>query len=1696
MSQEQYDPLHIGNRVLIVSDSHGLTVGHVVYRGVDMIRIMPQENSSIAVEFALSEDGSGFAPELGVHEVEVFEEVTSDYYVDYLGARPGELLEFFTADGKQARPSGTVAEVIKTTEADSIKLTDGTVLNFNGMGPEPPIAVIRVRTAANAAAAAAEGAEAVAASAAAGAAAARGNDLMQLLRSVLPSAAVEVVPMAERSFPDSMQREDLFQDLLSDMPVKQRTNPRRIRFLEREVDLLMALKNNVLARDEVGRVLGAKQQSFTTLSELVTQQLSLPAAISVVAAARVLNLDRFSAADNGKFTPTDVAPRSLGDAEKASEAAAAGYLEGSGQQNFFAYMYDLLGRDQATLSGRALSEWTGDQDILRTRLPGEGPAYNVQGFRAGLPKRDDTEAPPVGVQLLYKAILDRTGRVLAPSKYTHHKSGEPHLIAPSDPSTVVGHVILPPKVALRLRPPTRPGDLAMALTYTASLEADNLPTVAAALWSLYSPSPDPQHAWNLEAGAGADQTIADWLDSTLRYTVHPSESLGPRTPHLLAILDTIGIGEHGMPTAVAAVLWSWVRRSQNKWRSVLKMRRQAIQKALDEEVQRTFQSVTGPDATVWAALLNEKDTPLADLLADIQRRNPTIYKAPTLISASVQHEDQGDAAPLAWISIAKQDTRELELDPVLAGAALVASRSYGLRRKAIRAAPMMAMQAEPDINPCVHVSRLEAIHNIRDVLQRSRLLREFIEEYQGGREGEWVTCALCRRTAVCYHELMELEALATPSRLETIQKQTLIRFGGERYEGKIACKNCGQGLQDIDYDQHVEFDDEGRAVTGASVLTDEQMEESTDSTWKKAVIALAPPPVMFETAAKRLLSEALHQICNLGGMILDTDVMRSIVNNADNYVSARTPTQKEYEATREKMMTAASTKLKSVKGSAVSRAAIDVPTWTAAVDLLRVSALTALLAIALQTATPPIVVNNPYTSCKFSREGWPLDPEAEPDAVGALQYVSCVVADLLVGAPWASMPWAGETKAESRRKMALKAAAAAINLILKGVPKVGHLSFAPDIKAALRTAKTEASVVAIVGGGTRKTDQLPTGFRPDPFPSATGAVVIEKDPLPAVAAAMAANDGVGLAAMGVAVRAASRRQAKAVIGELHAAAAASMAAMTMKPTNMTDYVCCHISFADAEAGGLRGVATSEELREAQLLLRGANPSAPNAGTHLWSAVGSSSGSGSGSGGSVAGPDDAAAAASAPGAPPALGVSDIYYKLFLKYCYRGPQIGEVHEFSNGNRCRQCKLTLGPGQTVADIKDGPGFLAAQLGELRVEMTDAEFNALSDAVRRRRILTETETAIREPWSDGLKALSETLADSASEGLQSLATTLDSVLTAAIAASKDIDEDGRLTVWEPIALLMDGHRTAIQEKLGGAGAAATAAMSIFDIMTEDPFVEGPRALQEYWCAKMEAAGVGHAVVETKTARWFAISSEHSDRINRILSENSLWFKGVLSDEMREILKKAACALGPVIQTWLAAVHPEPSGSHIWGAAEAQVLLRAIVLQIWKDLVSPISWLYEDLTDEAERDAISMEVAAWSDALMRHVKQQYVRYSKERIRQILQQRAELERTSVVEEFENIKDNDLRAAELMLKQFRIGRWAGGKDLRKLDPDRYDAESEQRRRMGIVDAPVEQILMEGAVAPGAGAGQNFGFGPVAEAPEDGYEVNQAAEGDDY
>jgi hypothetical protein len=1683
---EDQDDLHIGNLIGIMSDAYGYTVGRVVYRDLEMLRIVPQEASDRAVEFPLTDGGVKFIPDLGVTSVEIMETQESPYYVDFLGARIGEMLEFFTVDGAEAAPVGVIEEIQKSPTKDNIKLTDGRVLKFRGIGPKAPIAVIRVRTAVNAAAAVEEGVPAEAATPAA--AAARQADILALLRSVLPSATVEVVPTAERSYPDSMQREDMFQDLLAAIPAKQRTNPRRIRFIEREVDLAVSLKNKSLVRDGAGRVAGLAPNTVTTVGGAVTSsKTALPAAIPVVEAARVLNLEDMSTAM--AFKAGDVYPRVHSAIEAGSEELANLYLDGALPaaigRNFYGYTYDLMTRDQVTMMGeQGGAGWTADQDIIRTA----GLGAPVQGLSKGLPSRDDEEAPMLSLAFLISDVEDRYMRALAADTRQNLRTGETYVSAPSDPSKVVGYVMLPPKAALALRPPTRPGDLPTALLYSAALQDDNLPTIARTLADLYAPTEEasPLNAWTLDVAAAAETPVAGWLSTVLKYAVHPIDSQGPRTPRLMGLLDTLGLGETDLSPPVADVINKWVADAQRTWRDLLVARRKAIQVELDKEVVRTFQSVTGDDSPLWPALRGAAS--LAELLEDINRRNPAISGAPTVTTASLLTEAQGDATPIVWSEIAKLDGRDIGIDPVAAAAALTASRSYILRRKALRDIALLSLRAEPEVNTCPHAARLEAIRNTRDVLTRSRLLRDFIEEYQGGREGDWMTCTLCRKSCVCYHELMELEAIAQPARMDAIQKQILIRFGGERYEGKVVCKNCGQPLQDIDYDEHVEFDDDGRPIVSRSVLTEEQMEEPTETTWKKATADLAPA-VTFATEAQRYLGEALQTILERSGLQVAPSVIQQIVRYADLYVTSRSPPEAVYNAWRAKQLTAASTKIKVATGAGGISA--DVPTYAASLDQLRVSALTALTAIALQTADPTITVNNAFPLCKFGRGGWPLDPGADPKAEGtALSYVSCAVASIAKDTvPWRNVSWAGDTKLESRTKKVVQVATAAVQIILNVDAKGGALAFTPEIRTALTKAQTDLTAARERSLVSLK-DQLPVGFRPEPFPVAPATPALERDPVPDIEAALAA--GTSTAEMIGPVATATRAQSIAAISGLHASVAAAVDAMPQKPAGMTDGNCCPVTLEEVEAGALRGRVAQPQLLTARKLLRGGQPYAVNAGTHLWPEYETDI------------------------PPPVEQVVEesVFFKLFLKYCYRGPQIGELHEFSVGNICRQCGLALGKPIDLIDFgKEGAGILAAQQGDLLIEVTPAAFEALSDAVRRRKILTERAPTSRAPWRAGLEQLiaaANARTDLGEEdGSKALAAVLTGVMEAMDAGGVtdgSLDEVARAELWAPLSAYLEGLRADIDARVGPrvprtAGkidsARAREMVTAFDMLekvTADPFIEGPRVLQEYWCAKTEAAGSAFAITKVNGARWFKISKEHSDRLARLMTENSMWYGGDVTESMMPVLRRIAVTLGPLLRVWMRSVRPAQIVDGPWSKAEAQMVLRALVMQGWRDATSTASWMYREVAAPADREATVAGMANWTRALMAgHVKQQFMRYSNEEVKRIMQQRSELERTSVVEEFQAIKDDDQRAAELIKKQLRIGRWGtAAKGFGKYDPDLFEFENEQRHRMGIVEAPVDPVLLAGAAPPAA---EDFGLGGGG-GPEDGYDANQGADGDDY
>lgn len=1625
------DPYALGNEIAIESVEYGFVIGRIVYRDDALIRVMPRNASDRAFAFPLVQvDGEvDFEPGLGVSDVEVIDPVLKPYthYVDFLGVKPGDRLEFFTLEGEEARDGAVVTEVIRTDTKDAIKLSDDTTLRFRGRGPAPETSIAVIRIATTPAEQTAETVEGVEGSEemAEPTIQRQKADILELLRSTAPTAAPPVIPIGQRGYPDEIQREELFQDLMAKIPTKQQCNPRRIRIVEREVDIAMALKNSAVRRNETGAIVEAEETVFNTLADVIRiNKAPLPAFVPIVDAALRLNLDTVES--NLSFKPSDVAPVTFGDIEVAAEATAESYREGRTEMSLSAYLYNLARDSGVTLNGSAQMGWAEDQDVVRTA----GYEAPVQGLDIN-PKYYKPDTTVVSLTQLGSNTKDRSVRVLTSDHIQYHGFGQGELIAPSDPSKVSGYATLPTTAALALRPPKRSGDLPTALLYSATLQDDNLPTVARALRDLLLDEEDTGasalNSRTVPIAAAADTDLAVWLDSALKYAVHPVDSLGPRGPRLLSVLDSVGLGDVDMSPAVSQVIWAWVFESQRKWLELFKSEQQRINTLLEEKPDRTFQSVTGLDSPVWERLRGAST--LGSIMEDIQRQNPVIAGAPTVITASLLREAQGDALPLVWNTLAG---RPVAMDDTTAMASLTASRSYVFRRRALRDYALFKLKAEPEVNDCPHVAKLEAIRNVSDVRQRASLLGDFIREYQGSRKGDWITCIACREECICDHEIMELNALlAGPIRREELHKAMMVKFGGARYEGKILCKNCGQGLQDIEYVMGAEYTDDGDRIITHSVLTKEQMEETAmtgASEWKSAAALLDESAMRDNTPGQEPLYSILKTIAHRGNLLIPAEVEKQIIERAETYMRLRVPA--DYERKYEVAYQAA---IKTPK---------PIPSFQQFVGGERVSIIMALTTIAIQIANPPIIVNAPFPNCSFSYDGWPLQGgKAVPkkdDPPSALKYMICVVASIGGagrGAPWETLSW--EPKDLNGRIATIgPVLVSTIDRIITVQPKNASMPFMNDLNTALETMRTDegARFKAFM---VSKDDRLPVGFKPEPNPPAAGRPGVERNPLPNVETAL--RVGANVAPLVGPIAKSLTQQAVAIVDELNEAAKKGITQLVDK----TDSVCCPTLLAGAAVGALLGKEEAATLVTAGALLRRALPTVPAAGTHLWSSF------------TVPTPVPVEQAVE-PG---------VRFKLFLKYCYTGPSEGDLHEFATGNACRQCGMNLGKPLDLVDFsKEGEAILASQVGDLKVEVTDARFNRLSDAVRLRKKIQPEGALTAMTWYKALETLVATVNGrddlASTEGMKIPATALVGVLTTLAGhEANTYNEESRILIWTSMTGLMDDLRSQVIDILGAQEKDKTVkVMTAFDQMTEDPFVDGPRAVQEYWCAAPQAAGNQFGVTEINTAKWFDIGKQFNADVNALLTANANWFKGTIRPATHTVLRRLGQSLGPFLRAWQRYVRPSATNNNgPWTVSEAQTVLRCFILQSWKDALTSSSWMYRFIDTPGLQTQIAVDMKTWTRDLMLHASQQFIRYSKERVSEILQERAALERTSIVEEY-NISDEDLLSAFIENSKLKIGRWARGARVQKLDADLYAEEAEQRHRMlmGTADVVQEEV----------------------------------------
>lgn len=125
--------IELGDRISIDSNQYGKITGTVYYRDNDLIRILPEGVSNKLYDFPLSDDD--FEDSYGVNEVIMIEKHITDSFVAQHNLRAGQLLSTFTASGDP----GEQYDIVRVNESvDRIRIKDTdnneSYINFEFVG--------------------------------------------------------------------------------------------------------------------------------------------------------------------------------------------------------------------------------------------------------------------------------------------------------------------------------------------------------------------------------------------------------------------------------------------------------------------------------------------------------------------------------------------------------------------------------------------------------------------------------------------------------------------------------------------------------------------------------------------------------------------------------------------------------------------------------------------------------------------------------------------------------------------------------------------------------------------------------------------------------------------------------------------------------------------------------------------------------------------------------------------------------------------------------------------------------------------------------------------------------------------------------------------------------------------------------------------------------------------------------------------------------------------------------------------------------------------------------------------------------------------------------------------------------------------------------------------------------------------------
>jgi hypothetical protein len=358
----------------------------------------------------------------------------------------------------------------------------------------------------------------------------------------------------------------------------------------------------------------------------------------------------------------------------------------------------------------------------------------------------------------------------------------------------------------------------------------------------------------------------------------------------------------------------------------------------------------------------------------------------------------------------------------------------------------------PTPNKCIHVSTLTSIRKIRDDDERIALLAKFVSRFQGERTENYVDCLVCNEHLLCIHEILQIQQALRPREQEVLQKELYLNMAGGAFNGRYICRNCGQPMSELQFDNHIEYNDNGVPINGRELVVDEDEVAEEQQNLKLGVGVPGTEDIKFDNEAKTLCYDIAKELYQRVGIYPDFSDFKNVVEAS--FLRIQTLDSRE-DYNRK-------------AAAAVKKGAKNIPDYDTYIKGYTVGAVASIILLDIQTHIPDYVIRYTLPGCEAGFGGFPLQGVEKKTGVN---YMACAVGSVTKNEePWNRTGFLKIRSDETRRATIAKFMEGIINKIIDTEPAIQQ-KMATKLEYLRETFGAEAAE-------GRPRDKVPAGFLP------------------------------------------------------------------------------------------------------------------------------------------------------------------------------------------------------------------------------------------------------------------------------------------------------------------------------------------------------------------------------------------------------------------------------------------------------------------------------------------------------------------------------------------------------------------------------------------------------------------------------------------